>query len=96
MIKEKDIKMMEAQINEAIDESIKTNGNPDSPAVDALISEFTGPGTGLVWNAGNRTLTIAKGYCLDEDGNVVNPVDITGPATGLEYRDGRVVKVKNL
>lgn len=92
MIKAEDIKMMEAQLNAAIDEAIASNGTKESPAVDDLMANFTGPGTGLYWDAANRKLCIAEGHCLDENGYVVDPRDVTGPATGLEYRNGRVVK----
>ena len=30
----------------------------------------------------------------NEDGNIVDPVECTGPATGLEYRDGKVRRVR--
>ena len=34
-------------------------------------------------------------YCMrDYKGNIVDPTTCTGPATGLEYRDGKVRKVK--
>lgn len=94
MINLNDIKKLEAEINAAIDEAIKTNGKPESPAVDALISEYTGPATNLCWNMAARKLSIANGCTIDESGNVVNPKDVTGPATGLEYRDGHVVKIR--
>ena len=82
------------KINAAIDDAMANNGTQDSPAVDELISYYTGPGTGLYWNTGERKLCIAKGWCEDEEGNIVDPTACTGPATGLEYRDGKVRKVK--
>ena len=89
MLNVKDIEKYTAEINAAIDAS-----GADSDAAIDLIAEYTGPETGLWWNAGDRKLCIAKGWCEDEDGNIVDPVECTGPATGLEFRNGKVRRVK--
>lgn len=52
MIKAEDIKMMEAQLNAAIDETIASNGTKESSAVDNLMANFTGPATGLEYRNG--------------------------------------------
>lgn len=94
MLNVKDIPKYTAEIRAAIDEAIASYGTPNSPAVDELVAKYTGPATGLWWDAGKKSLFIAKGWCEDEDGNIVDPVECTGPATGLEYRDGKVRRVK--
>lgn len=89
MLNVKDLDRYNAEINAVIDAS----GADSDKAMD-IIAEYTGPETGLWWNQGDRKLCIAKGWCEDEDGNIVDPVECTGPATGLEYRNGKVRRVK--
>ena len=51
MLNVKDLLKYTNKINAAIDDAMANNGTQDSPAVDELISYYTGPGT-----AGNRSL----------------------------------------
>lgn len=89
-MKVSDIAKGTKKINAAIAEA----GTRDNEKVDDLIAFYTGPATGLYWNEGECKLMIAKGWCEDEDGNIVDPFECTGPATGLEYRDGKVRRVQ--
>ena len=50
MLNVKDLSEYTNKINAAIDDAMANNGTQDSPAVDELISYYTGPGTGLYWN----------------------------------------------
>lgn len=86
----KDIETGTKKINAAIAEA----GTRDNEKVDDLIAHYTGPATGLYWSEGDCKLKIAEDWCEDEDGNIVNPYECTGPATGLEYRDGKVRRVQ--
>ena len=54
MLNVKDLSEYTNKINAAIDDAMANNGTQDSPAVDELISYYTGPGTGLYWNTGER------------------------------------------
>lgn len=47
MLNAKDLPEYTNKINAAIDDAMANNGTQDSPAVDELISYYTGPGTGL-------------------------------------------------
>lgn len=89
MLNVKDLDRYNAEINAIID----TYGADSDKAME-IFSEYTGPETGLYWNKADRKLCITKGWCEDEDGNIVDPVECTGPATGLEYRNGKVRRVK--
>lgn len=38
---------------------------------ESILGHYTGPMTGLVWDADTNTISIASGFHADEDGNVV-------------------------
>lgn len=48
MLNVKDLPEYTNKINAAIDDAMANNGTQDSPAVDELISYYTGPGTGTL------------------------------------------------
>lgn len=52
MLNVKDLPEYTNKINAAIDDAMANNGTQDSPAVDELISYYTGPGTGLEYRDG--------------------------------------------
>ena len=38
---------------------------------ESVLGHYTGPMTGLVWDADTNTISIAHGFHADDDGNVV-------------------------
>lgn len=84
----KQIKEFEARIQRAIEEA----GTDETPEIERMLQEVTGPGVGLIYNPETRKLRLANGWIFDNDGNVVRLDDVTGPGTGMIYRDGKLVK----
>ena len=38
---------------------------------ESVIGHYTGPTTGLIWNSDTNTISVASGFHIDNDGNVV-------------------------
>lgn len=94
MYNKKDIATLESKIAAAI----AADGSDETPGVENLISEITGPSTGLVYTPGPGgspgSLHLAEGWIFDNEGNIVKLEDVTGPGTGMIYRDGKLVKAE--
>lgn len=71
MYNKNQIKELEAKIAAAI----ATDGSDETPGVENLINEITGPGTGLIYTPGPDgapgNLKIADGWMADANGNIV-------------------------
>lgn len=87
MINKNKIPEMEAEIQALI----AKRGKAECKEVEDLVAVYTGPGTGLVWVEETGKLELAEGYIFDNDGNVVRLDDVTGPGTGMVYKDGKLV-----
>ncbi len=87
MINRREIPAAEAKIKAKIAE----RGTAECKEVEALIDTYTGPAVGLVWNEDAEKLELAEGYIFDDDGNIVPLDDVTGPGTGMIYKDGKLV-----
>lgn len=87
MINRREIPEMEARIKEMI----ATEGTDESQKVEALVQRVTGPAAGLIYDPDTGHLNLAEGYIFDSAGNVVLLDDVTGPGTGMVYRDGKLV-----
>ena len=74
-----------------IKEIIAKMGTPECKEVENLIDIYTGPAAGLTWNEDAEKLELAEGYIFDNDGNIVPLDDVTGPGTGMVYKDGKLV-----
>ena len=94
MYNKKDIGLLEAKITAAI----AADGSDETPGVENLISEITGPSTGLIYTPGPDgapgSLHLAEGWIFDNYGNIVRLEDVAGPGTGMVYRDGKLVKAE--
>lgn len=94
MYNKKDIGLLEVKITA----TIASEGGDETPGVEKLINEITGPSTGLVYQPGPGgspgSLHLAEGWIFDNDGNIVRLEDATGPATGMVYRNGKLVKAE--
>lgn len=87
MINRREIPAAEAKIKAEIAE----RGTAECKEVEALIDTYTGPAVGLVWIEDAKKLELAEGYIFDNDGNVVLLDDVTGPGTGMIYKDGKLM-----
>lgn len=87
MMNRNEIPAAEAKIKAEIAE----RGTSECKEVEALIDTYIGPATGLVWDEDTEKLELAEGYIFDNDGNVVLLDDVTGPGTGMIYKDGKLV-----
>ena len=87
MINKREIPEMEMKIKAEIVE----RGTSECKEVEALIDNYTGPATGLVWIEDAKKLELTEGYIFDNDGNVVLLDDVTGPGTGMIYKDGKLM-----
>lgn len=59
-----------------------------------LISYYTGPATGLVWNKDAQKLEIAATHADLADGTVIDLSEYTGPGTGKVYdKETKTLKV---
>lgn len=85
MYNEKDIDRLVAELAQAQAE--------DGERYEKLLEKYTGPATGLMYDDETYELTIASTFAPDEDGNIVNILDNTGPAMGKVLRNGRIVRV---
>lgn len=82
----KDLPRLEAKINEAF-----AHANDDQEAAahfDAVLQQITGPATGLSWDDVTHKLNIVSSWAPDTDGNILNILENTGPATGKVLKDG--------
>lgn len=66
-------------------------GTSECKEVENLIDIYTGPAVGLTWDEDTEKLELAEGYIFDNDGNIVLLDDVTGPGTGMIYKDGKLV-----
>lgn len=87
MINRKEISEMEARIKEMI----AAEGTDESQKVEELVQQVTGPAAGLIYDPDTGCLNLAEGYIFDNAGNVVLLDDVTGPGTGMVYRDGKLI-----
>ena len=90
MIDRKEIAEMEVKIKEMI----AAEGTDESQKVEELVQQVTGPAAGLIYDPETGHLNLAEGYIFDNTGNVVLLDDVTGPGTGMVYRDGKLVPVE--
>ena len=90
MINRREIPDLEARSKEMI----ATEGTDESQKVEALVQRVTGPAAGLIYDPDTGHLNLAEGYIFDNAGNVVILDDVTGPGTGMVYRDGKLVPVE--
>ncbi len=74
-----------------IKEIIAKMGTSECEEVENLIDIYTGPAVGLTWNEDAGKLELAEGYIFDNDGNIVPLDDVTGPGTGMVYKDGKLM-----
>ena len=79
MYNRRDIPKLEAEIKALI----KAEGSDETKSVEDLVSEYTGPSTGLIYNTETGKLELAEGYVFDANGDVVLLDDITGPGVGM-------------
>ena len=75
----RDIPKLEAEIKALI----KAEGSDETPGVEALVQEYTGPSTGLIYNTETGKLELAEGYVFDANGDVALLDDITGPGVEM-------------
>lgn len=66
-------------------------GTSECKEVENLIDIYTGPAVGLTWDEDTEKLELAEGYIFDNDENIVLLDDVTGPGTGMIYKDGKLV-----
>ena len=87
MINKREIPEMEMKIKAEIAE----RGTAECKEVENLIDIYTGPAVGLTWDEDTEKLELAEGYIFGNDGNIVLLDDVTGPGTGMIYKDGKLV-----
>ena len=70
-------------LEEKIATAIAVDGSDETPGVENLINEFTGPSTGLIYKPGDNGtpghLIVAEGWIVDNNGNIIKPDDVYGP-----------------
>lgn len=71
----RDIPKLEAEIKAMI----KAEGSDETPGVEELVQNYTGPATGLIYNTKTGKLELAEGWMFDVNGDIVMLDDITGP-----------------
>lgn len=57
------------------------------------LQTYTGPGVGTMYDEDTKKIVIADGWAPDVDGNVLNILENTGPATGKVLKDGVITPV---
>lgn len=67
MFSKNDIPELEKRIREAIERE----GADDTPGIEKLVCEVTGPNAGLIYKPQTGNLVLADGWKFDEAGNVV-------------------------
>ena len=82
----KDLPELEAKLVEAY--KVRNDSDEQGEAFDELIQKITGPSTGLSFNDETLKLEIEESFLPDVNGNILNIYKHTGPATGMEVRDG--------
>lgn len=60
-----------AQVKAELAEDEKLTEKEKYARFESVLGHYTGPMTGLVWDADTNTISIAPGFHADEDGNVV-------------------------
>lgn len=90
----KEIPELEAKIAAAI----AADGSDETPGVENLVEEITGPQNGLIYKPGPNGapghLVVAEGWAPDAAGNIVKLEDVNGPGTGKVCHDGKIVDAK--
>lgn len=60
-----------AQARAEIEADRELTAEEKEAAFESILNHYTGPMTGLVWDADTNTISIAPGFHADADGNVV-------------------------
>ena len=60
-----------AQVKAEVEADEKMTEKEKDARFESVLGHYTGPMTGLVWNADTNTISIAPGFHADENGDVV-------------------------
>lgn len=64
----------------------------DEPGHEVLEAKYCGPNTGLIYDEATKKIKVHSEWAPDADGNIVNILKNTGPATGKTLHDDGVIR----
>lgn len=60
-----------AQVRAELDADTTMEEKEKNAKWESVLGHYTGPATGLVWDSSTNTISVASGFHVDDNGNVV-------------------------